>query len=309
VSGAAVGRCERRARPSIRPDPRGSSTACAAMPSRSAGFCPKPRLLPGGARTRCKSRRCVSCGVLWAGDTRVRILQNVEAYGGPVVLVTITGPGDDRLPRGEDGRVLVGPREGWNRSAPDRWRKLHRAAAERARRKHGRFSLVAWSWEYQRRGVLHKHVILGVATARELAAAHTYVQALDELRHRHDFGFVDRGRKHKGGRALEVVPAVRAGRYVAKYLAKRQDGRIVLSETVLAVDVPPLVVYVARTLTTRTGVTMRSLRWRRHVQVLGFDPKTGETAASSFMSQYRRLAACGVRHHRVGDVGSDDAAP
>jgi hypothetical protein len=247
--------------------------------------------------------------VLWAGDTRVRILQNTEAYGGDVVLVTITAPGDDRLPRDCDGNVLQVAREAWNRSAPDRWRRLHRAAAERARRRHGRFSLVAWSWEYQRRGALHKHLILGVATARELAAAHTYVQALDELRHRHDFGFVDRGRKHRGGRSLEVIPAVRAGRYVAKYLAKRQDGRIVLSATVLAADVPPLVVYVARELTGRTGVTMRSLRWRRHVHVMGYDPRTGETAQSVFLGHYNRLAACGVRHHRRGDEGNDDAAP
>ena len=199
----------------------------------------------------------------------------MTAYGGPVALVTITAPGADvlrwdRRP-GPGGRRRVHPFSAaiWNRWAPANWRRLHRAAAQRARRRHGKLTLLGWSWEFQRRGVLHKHVILGVGSAVELAAAHTYVQALDELRHAHRFGFVDRGRKRRGTRSLEVVPALRAARYVAKYLAKRGDGdELVLSETVHHRDVPPLVVYVARAMTARTGITMRHLRHVRLAYVL-----------------------------------------
>lgn len=189
-----------------------------------------------------------------------------------MALVTVTAPGRDRLP---DGAAM----EAWNRTAAERWRCLHRAASQRARRKHGRFALVAWTWEYQRRGALHKHVVVGVGSARELAAAHTYVQALHELRGAYDFGFVDRGRKVGGRRMLEVVPPARAGRYVAKYLSPLQDGKPTLSETVMRPDVPPLVAYVSRSMTSRTGVTMRFLRWRRFAWAMGlpnFHPLTGE---------------------------------
>lgn len=245
--------------------------------------------------------------MLWAGDTRKRLLVNVEAYGGDVVLVSVTAPGRDVLPWDGD-RIECGARERWNRRAPDNWRKLHRAAAQRAKRKHGTLTLLAWSWEYQRRGALHKHVILGVKTAAELAAAHEYVQALDELRHVHGFGYVDRGRKKKGGgRALEVVPAIRAARYVAKYLAKRgDDGALVISETVTSQDVPPLVVYVARAMTTQTGITMRYLRRWRLVHVLGHDPATGETATSIFIGTYLRLQRLGVVYGRVPTQADDD---
>ncbi len=266
--------------------------------------CPKPR--PGGGR--CRARTCPSCGVLWAGDTRRRILANVEHYDGDVTLVSITAPGVDGVPfwwRQPDGRSWVevpcwrawsipwADRENrvadptaaahWNSTAAARWRRLHRAAASRARRRHGVLSLLGWSWEFQKRGLLHKHVILGVNTPRERAAAQTYAEALNELRHRHGFGFVDRGRKVAGqsARHLEVIPAGRAARYVAKYLSPLDgEGKPTLSETVTRAEVPPLVVYISRTLTGETGVTMRYLRWRRHAWVLGIDPDTGELVSS-----------------------------
>lgn len=240
------------------------------MSGSAPSSCPTPRA--GGHR--CKKRRCPSCGVLWAGDTRKRLLVNLAAYGGDVALVTITAPGSDRL---GNERAMYD----WNRTAPARWRSLHRAARQRAVRQHGKLSMPAWSWEYQRRGALHKHVIVGVHTARERAAAGTYVQALHELRHQYDFGFVDRGRRHAGTRSLEVIPAERAGRYVAKYLSPLgADGKPTLSDTVTRRDVvPPLVVYVSRELTAVTGVTMRYLRHVRYCWVLGIDPRTGEVLA------------------------------
>ena len=209
--------------------------------------------------------------MLWAGDTRHRLLANVTSYGGAVALVTVTAPGND----------LLGDRPSmrrWNVAAPARWREMHRAAAQRARRKHGVLRMLCWSWEYQRRGALHKHVLLGVETAAERVAAHTYLRALDEHRHEHGFGFVDNdGNAKWRRRGLATIPAERAARYAAKYISKLDAaGKPTLNETIMHPDVPPLVVYVSRSLTMSTGVTMRFCRHVRHCWVLGIDPRTGE---------------------------------
>jgi hypothetical protein len=144
--------------------------------------------------------------------------------------------------------------------------------------------MLAWTWEYQRRGALHKHIVVGVNTARELAAAHTYAQALHELAAGAGFGFVDRGRRTGGRRCLEVIPAQRAARYVAKYLSPLgDDHKPTLSATVVRADVPPHTAYVSRSLTGETGMTMRYLRWRRKAYVLKLppiNPVTGELLAS-----------------------------
>ena len=200
-------------------------------PPSVVGACPRPRHRDGRAH-RCRSRRCPSCGLLWAGDTRVKLLANIAAYGGDVVMVTATAPGAKRLP---DPRAI---RE-WNDAAPGRWRRLHSAAAQAVRREGHPFAFLGRTFEYQRRGALHVHAVVGVHSARELHAAHRYVFHLDRLRDRHDFGFVDRGRGRGDRRALEVIPAERAARYMAKYLAPIQGGKLTLSETVLRPDCPP----------------------------------------------------------------------
>jgi hypothetical protein len=224
--------------------------------------------------SRCKSRTCPACGVLWAGDQRVKLLRNVEAYGGDVALVTVTAPGADVLPWADDGTRRVDPEAArrWNLWAREGWRRMHRRAAQRADRFHRRhggsgWRIVAKSWEFQRRGVLHRHVILPMATALDRMASERYVIALDELRHEFGFGFVDRGRKtkrHQWARQLEVVPRERAARYLAKYIAGvKSDGRLALSETVTHPDVPGHVTYVSRRLTARTRCTMTTLRAHR----------------------------------------------
>jgi hypothetical protein len=203
----------------------------------------------------------------------VKLLSNVTVYGGDVALVTITAPGADRLP---DRRAMVD----WNLAAPPRWRRLHSAARSAAIREGLPVTIVARTWEYQKRGALHVHVIVGVATALELAGAHAYANHLARLRGLHDFGFVDRGRRTGSRRALEVVPAERAARYMAKYLAPIRGGKLTLSETAQRRDVPPHVLHISRVLTAKTGVTMRSIRWRRRCFMARVDPATGETWAS-----------------------------
>lgn len=230
--------------------------------------------------SRCGSRKCPSCGVLWAGDTRVKILTNVEAYGGDVGLVTATAPGKNVLPHVMvDGRLVVDrwAARRWNKHAPIGWRKMHRKAAQRAqrfaRRHDTTWGVVASTWEYQRRGVLHRHVIVPMATTVDRLASRIYVEALHEMSGEHGFGYIDRGRKTRkeGGmwsRDLEIVPAGRAARYVAKYLAGVKGGMLELAETVMHEDVPGHVVYVSRHQTRRTRCTMRTLRRKRLLFVL-----------------------------------------
>ena len=225
----------------------------------------------------CKSRRCPTCGVTWAGDTRKRLLANISAYGGDVALATITAPGKDQLADAQSTTA-------WNKTAPARWRELHRLASQTAHRETGtRPTMLAWSWEYQRRGALHKHIPLGVDTPGERMAARVYMNELEALGPRHGFGFVSdtrRGRLARAWRSMgpEAIPAARAARYVAKYLSPLDaHGKPSISQTVTHHDVPPLVVYVSRRLTQATGVTMRRLRWERHAWVLKIDPDTAET--------------------------------
>src|SRR5215212_6994359 len=130
--------------------------------------CPTPR---GGHP--CKSRKCPECGLLWAGDLRRKTFANLDHYRGSVALVTITAPGRDRLgwdtsrcehaPSLEcSGRlgcqVDGGARLRWNRSAQRRWRELHRRASQHVRRRMpGQLKILDLTWEYQLRGLLHKH--------------------------------------------------------------------------------------------------------------------------------------------------------
>jgi hypothetical protein len=153
---------------------------------------------------------------------------------------------------------------------------IHRKASQRARRHAEKFggtwSMVAREWEFQRRGVLHMHVVVPMATALERECSHLYNQALEELAPAAGFGWIDRG-KHQGRkrRELVAVPQGQAARYLAKYIASVDGSKLRLSETVLHPDVPPHVTYVARSLTTATGCTMRSLRKRREDYCYGRD--------------------------------------
>jgi len=96
-------------------------------------------------------------------------------------------------------------------------------------------------------------------TAVERAWAIEYVHALRELGPRYGFGFVDAKPLRK------PEPAKRVAGYLSKYLAKwREDGTLEVTETVRTAG-RTLVNYVSRTLTARSGCTMRALRNARIV--------------------------------------------
>lgn len=240
--------------------------------------CPDPRVVVQfGAerRIRCGRRSCGSCGVLWLTDTRIRTLAAVQAHGGAVALVTVTAPGQDELPWGDDpGRVDATYARRWNESAPGRWSSLHRAAARAARRvadeRGASWRLLVKSWEYQKRGVLHLHLLVPMTSPGEVAASNAYVTHLAEAASLHGFGYVDRGKlgptgPRKSARRLEPVDPDRAARYVSSYVASTGAGKGGVAEVARCQGVPGAVVYLAQTLTQKSGVTMRSLRDRRRI--------------------------------------------
>lgn len=198
-------------------------------------------------------------------DQYVRLGENLQAYGGPMWLGSLTAPGAEALVT--DEHVAI-----WNVQAPVNWTLLHAHVQKLVRRDLGYgASLLAWVWEKQARGALHKHFLLGVGTARERHAATCYLRHMDALRAEYGFGFMDRGRRVAGQgatRRLRDMTGLHAARYVAKYLMKRgQEGDYEVLELVKHRDVPPLVVYVSGRLTARTGITMRWLRERRFLHV------------------------------------------
>jgi hypothetical protein len=193
------------------------------------------------------------------------------------VMFSVTAPGADVYPfdprfcshspnqrcSGTVGcRVDPARAEAFNRKAGEWWSELHRAAKTRADRATGhKGRIAARVWEKQRRGLAHVHGVLSVATPVEVEWARSYVTALRELAPRYGFGFVDGW--HKVGR--KFWPGVQAAAYLSSYFAAGRGRKMAITENVLAGDLPRLVVFVGRELTSRTGCTMRSLRNARRL--------------------------------------------
>lgn len=255
-------------------------------------------------RASCKRRDCPACGPRWARDVLKVTSHNLLAYGRPVVLVSVTAPGDERLPwdethchhprggahSGKRGcRVEQRPAREWAETAVWRFAALRRAAAAYARRNAlGPVVLLERVWEPQKRGVPHVHLVLGAGTEAELDAAALFVERLKELASEYDFGFVDaRGKKRKDdprargrrvvvrGVELKLIAGEQAARYLASYLAGRSRYKATIRETVADPAMAALMGGVRRQalplwwltpkLTRETLVTMRTLRRARHL--------------------------------------------
>jgi hypothetical protein len=234
----------------------------------------------------CTRRTCPGYVDVWLGDQRQRIWANLLAYPGNVFMVTITAPSIPWDPQycthatsvkcsGTLGcRVDAERARAFNLASARAHSSMHRAASEAVRRKQGSGALqrLAYAPELQARGVIHWHVVLGVATPREKAAAHQYVNELHRLAPSYGYGFVDRGRpvKWRGKTPvrfrLEERPAHRAAAYISKYLTK-VAGESSLRELVVRQEAPQRSVYVANALTSKTRYTMRNLRIRRAIYV------------------------------------------
>lgn len=209
---------------------------------------------------------------------------------GQVVMLSVTAPGSrpvwdpetgevvcdglewdeahcaDRGPHKHDGRagcqVLPWQAFRWNASADKRWSRLHRVAATAVRRRFGPDSLVLLvrALELQHRGVKHFHPVLLAGTPRRRAAVEAYRARLETLAPLYGFGFVSRKVKPQSGRA--------AAAYLSAYFITGSKRKATLQESV---QHPAMahsrLLWMNPRLTTKTGVTMRELRFRRFVWV------------------------------------------
>jgi hypothetical protein len=256
-------------------DPRAGAPA--ALPPRRRVFhrCSCGRPIPEGVM-RCSSRTCPEYAPIWARDTRRRLFVNLEQLK-LSVMFSVTAPGADLYPfdpqfcshspsqrcSGRIGcRVAPDVAEAFNRNAGKWWSELHRVAKMRADRAVGmKLTIAARVWEKQKRGLAHVHGVISVATPVEVRWAEIYITALGELAPKYGFGFVDGW--HKVGR--KFWPGVQAAAYLSSYFAGRRGRKMAITETVLAGDLPRLVVFVGRDLTRVSGCTMRSLRNARRL--------------------------------------------
>jgi hypothetical protein len=215
---------------------------------------------------------------VWAGDQRQKLfLRNLEVLPGEILLSAVTAPGAGVLPW--DERVCAGLGEHehsgqlgcrvrdaeagkWNRSAPDRWRRLHRRAYQETVRRMGEGSvwLVARVWEMQARGVLHVHPVVAYGAARQKAGARAYLALLAELAPQYGFGFV-----HHDPKRVKPQLAESAAAYLSSYFVKGRRGKETLWESARSPLMPCSIVHVSTRLTMRTGCTMRVLRLKRAV--------------------------------------------
>jgi hypothetical protein len=156
-----------------------------------------------GSKT-CRARSCPGYGPLWAGDQRRKLFDNLVAFADfvrvkdpLVVMFAVTAPGGDVLPwdraycerlgahkcSGDLGcQVQRRAAREWNRTAPARWRELHRRAYVATTRAYGTDDalwMLCRVWEKQQRGVLHVHPVVACATPRQKAAAEHYRDRLE----------------------------------------------------------------------------------------------------------------------------------
>jgi hypothetical protein len=284
----------------------GARAAIASATRRGRRFhrCSCGRPIPEEVK-RCSSRTCPEFAPIWARDTRRRLFVNLERVK-LSVMFSVTAPGADLYPfdthlcshspsqrcSGRLGcRVAPDLAEAFNRRAGKWWSELHRAAKLRADRETGfKGKLSARVWEKQKRGLAHLHGVVSVATPVQRRWAEAYITALREMAPRYGFGFVD------GWHVLrrKFWPGVQAAAYLSSYFAGGRGRKTAITENVLAGDLPRLVVFVGRHLTSASGCTMRSLRHARRLWAAraGLTPWPIFTydewlAASAMLQSYR----------------------
>lgn len=265
--------------------------------------CPTPNTFSGAT---CKRRGCPHCGRPWAFSQGAVMRLNFEHYAGDVVLISVTAPGASRLPWACDrDHVHSGPRgcrvdaqyaDAWSEDCSLRLRAL-RDAAKRVVRTAGFPVASLWLgrvWEPQKRGVPHAHIVAGAGTPREYEAAMRFHAELVRLAP--DYGF---------GRELHVTQRMaprEASRYLVGYLLGRSGKKETVRENIADPRMPRLIVYVARSLTRETLVTMRRLRYARwYFAALGKKLSAYPRAFGDDLFELARVCAQLEREHGPPD--------
>ena len=260
---------------------------------RPQSTCPKcGRSLYAGSLARtCKRRDCPGYVGVWMGDQRVRLLENLLAYGGLTCMLTLTAPGADALPWDGQACAHLGPhrhsgRRGcrveatalrrFNEGSMHAWSVLWNVVRSRVNREHGTgaASLLAYAPEPQQRGAIHFHIVFGAGSPRERAALDDIARDLATIGAGYSWGRVHRpeaddvGTRPDGRTAngLALFDAGRAACYLSKYLS--DEAKSGVRELVVSGQAPRRAVYVATRLTMRTRCTMRNLRTRRYAYMV-----------------------------------------
>lgn len=257
----------------------GRSATGVGSPAAPAISCPRPRdvaireeryVVPCGART------CDVCGRRWEKDRRVCAVAASEHLEGAVALITVTAPGRDYFGSddwglGDSARDRLND---WNRSARRRMSELHRLASS-APRKEARAHGVHWrlefrSWEFQKRGALHAHLVVPFGCPVQQRCTQLYVSELVARGPALGFGYImggDSNQTPRRGQVPRIKPADAnaAARYVCKYVASIGHGKDSMRSVAMATAKRGSILYVGRHLGAASGVTMRSLKARRRI--------------------------------------------
>jgi hypothetical protein len=250
------------------------------------------------ARRRCRKWECAHCGPLRAGDEFRKFRDNLLYYGGRVMLVAITGPGDDVVGPRRDGLHDDSDAYRWNVTASPRFARMMKAAqvsADRVVRRHGWKGqmprIVARAWAGQRRGIWHVHLALPAESDVERLWSRHVVRFMDNAQRRerampanerrvllelerclggvsrgfYGWGFVDRKAAQRASGVQGQEGALRAARYMAENVARYMGENV--SESAALVG-RQLRSHVSPRLTTATGVTIRNLRRARWLFVV-----------------------------------------
>lgn len=232
----------------------------------------RERCTAGWQGGSCKKRTCSKCGLVWAKDWRVVLFTNLKHLGGFVMLSAVTPPGQDLLPYDEAHCAHLGTHRHrkqlgcridpdalaqWSHDISKRWKRLHNAARNGVKRKHGRcLPLLMRAWEPQARGAAHVHPVFAVPAPTDVLLASAYFAELARLAPRHGFGFVGQ----KRGVSQQVMEAGRAAAYLSSYFVTGRRAKSTLSENAKNPNLPRLLIWLTPTLTRQTHVTMRSRR-------------------------------------------------
>lgn len=306
--------------------------------------CPRPRTVAVRAESYdvpCGSRYCPVCGLRWQGDQRVRAVAASEHIGPASALITVTGPGGNYFARAAgrtSGSSYMHVRR-WNASARRRWRAMH-LYASRPLRGWAREHAPGWrlsfrSWEFQKRGVLHLHLVLPYGTPEERRVTDLYLWNLWSCARQFGFGYVmggDKGKRPTWGRPpkVKVADGPAAARYVCKYVAATGAGKEGMVDVAKRTATRGSILYVAPALTRASGCSMTTLRARRRIWArhAGSDGEVKDWDAVCLVDAVQRRrpplteegiatireAACatGATHWvdaRTGEVGEATDAP
>lgn len=200
----------------------------------------------------------------------MRLFRNLELYEGEAVtMIAVTGPGADYLPWDEQHCARLGAHRHsgrlgcrvqrefsvtWNKHASHNWSELHRAVGQKLAYHDRRPLLVAKAWEYQKRGVLHVHLVFGFTSRVEKESVRMYLQEVVDRAPNYGFGWPDRD--------IYAGEAKGAAAYLSSYFVGGK-GKLDIRETVKREDVPRNLIYVAQPLLRQSGISMRTLRLKR----------------------------------------------